>query len=417
MAADPKSIQVRRDKSLRETLAADSGVKKALSVLDARSSGWGFGGRRRLLTGALRLTRNMSPEVADALAQCREMIGYKEPIEMYIRPEPVMNAFCMRNPSGPLIICISSRLLETFTPAELKFVIGHEMGHAAFNHHGIPMPTTAMMEDMGGTIVSRPTSLQLYLWCRTAELSADRIGMICARDHEAAASGFFKLASGLSSPRVKADLEAYARQVESLASVPEARKELRDDDDTLDCFSTHPYSPLRVRAVVAFAKSKTYQDAIGMSADGGAITLEDVEMIVERDLEMMEPSYLEEKTVKSELMRKILFNSGILVAAANGKIEESELKALSALLGDNYTTKLPDLERVKKEVEPLFDQAVKDVSLAGRAQLVQHLTIIAAADGSVEASEVEEMHRIAARLGVAVGVIEQTLAGAASPMD
>src|SRR3954468_1606746 len=239
------------------------------------------------------------------------------------------------------------------------------MGHAVFNHHGIPMPTTAMMEDMGGQIVSRPTSLQLYLWCRTAELSADRIGMVCAKDHEAAASGFFKLASGLSSPRVKADLEAYARQVESLASVPEARKEVRDDDDSLDCFSTHPYSPLRVRAVVAFAKSKTYQDAIGMAADGGAISLDDVEAIVERDLEMMEPSYLEEKTVKSELMRKVLFNSGMLVAAANGKIEESEIKALTALLGDDYTTKVPDIERVKKEIEPLLDQAVKDVSLAG----------------------------------------------------
>jgi tellurite resistance protein len=415
MAVVPSQIQVRRDKQLREQLVADRGVKAALAQIDVRSSGWGFGGRRRLLTGALRLTRNMSPEVADALAACREMIGFKEPIEMYIKPEPVMNAFCMRNPSGPLIVCISSRLLETFSPAELKFVIGHEMGHAAFDHHGIPMPVTAMIEDMGGAIVSRPISLQLYLWCRAAELSADRVGMICAQDPEAAASGFFKLASGLSSPRVKADLEAYARQVESLASVPDARKEVRDDDDTLDCFSTHPYSPLRVRAVVAFGKSKPYLDAIGKANTG--IALEDVEAIVERDLEMMEPSYLEEKTVKSELMRKVLFNAGMMVAAANGVIDKSELKALSALLGADYTTTLPDIERVKKEVEPLLDQAVKDVSLAGRAQLIQHLTIIAAADGTVDAFEIAEMHRLASRLGVDVSVIEQTLAGAAAPMD
>lgn len=414
---DPKSIQVRRDRSLREELAGDSGVKKALSTLNQRSSGWGFGGRRRLLTGALRLSRTMSPEVADALAQCREAIGFKEPIEVYIRPEPVMNAFCMRNPAGPLIVCISSRLLETFSPAELKFVIGHELGHATFDHHGIPMPATAMMEDMGGVIVGRQTSLRLYVWCRAAELSADRIGMICAQDPAAAASGFFKLASGLSSPRVKADLEAYAHQIDSLASVPEARKQVRDDDDTLDCFSTHPYSPLRVRAVVAFGKSKAYADAIGRAADGGGLPLEDVEAIVERDLEMMEPSYLEEKSAKSELMRKVLFNAGVLVAAANGHVDESEIKALSALLGDDYTTKMPDVEKVKKEIEPLLDEAAKDVSLAGRAQLVQHLTIIAAADGSVEPSEVEEMHRLAHRLGVDVSVVEQTLAGAASPMD
>ena len=52
MSADPKNIQVRRDKALREQLAADSGVKKALATFDQRASGWGFGGRRRLLTGA-----------------------------------------------------------------------------------------------------------------------------------------------------------------------------------------------------------------------------------------------------------------------------------------------------------------------------------------------------------------------------
>ena len=44
-------------------------------------------------------------------------------------------------------------------------------------------------------------------------------------------------------------VEAFASQVESLASAPSAAHEVRDDDDTLDCFSTHPYTPVRVRAL------------------------------------------------------------------------------------------------------------------------------------------------------------------------
>ena len=415
--ATVERLQSRRDKNLRESLGADSGVKRALQKFDERSSGFGLGGRRSLLTGALRLTRSMSPEIADALAACREMIGFDKPIEVYVKPDPMLNAFCMKNPSGPTIVCVSSRLLEVFTPAELRFVIGHELGHAAFDHFGIPMPVTATLEDIGGTLVSRPVSLQLYVWCRAAEISADRVGLVCAKDPVAAASGFFKIASGLSSSRVKTDLEAYARQIDSLASTPEARSAPRDDDDTLDCFSTHPYSPVRVRAVLAFARSRTYHDAIGMSDGGGGLADADVEAMVERDLELMEPSYLEEKSARSELMRKVLYGAGVSVAAANGEITQSERRALQVLLGSDQVDGPIDLEKVRKELDGRIDQAVKEVPLAGRCQLVQHLTIVAAADGKVEQSEVDEMHRLAARLGVDMQVVEQTLAGAASPMD
>ena len=65
----------------------------------------------------------MAPEVADSLEQCRECIGFDRPVEIFVRPEPMFNAFCMKNDSGPVIIGLSSRLLEVFTPAELQFVL------------------------------------------------------------------------------------------------------------------------------------------------------------------------------------------------------------------------------------------------------------------------------------------------------
>jgi uncharacterized tellurite resistance protein B-like protein len=416
MAVSPAALQVRRDAELRKTLAADSGVKRALARIEERTSGFGFSGRRSLLTGALRLTRSMSPEVADAVADCKARIGYERPVEVYVKPDPMLNAFCMHNAVGPAIVCLSSRLLEVFSPAELKFVIGHELGHAVFDHLGMAMPLLATIEDMGGTIVSRPVSLSLYLWCRAAELSADRIGMVCAGDPEAAASGFFKLASGLSSPRVKADLEAYSRQIDSLASTPEARSKPRDDDDTLDCFATHPYSPLRVRAVVAFARSRPYQEAIGRADGGAPISKDDLEAIVERDLELMEPNYLEEKDPASVKMRRLLYSAGVSIAAADGDVTPAEVKALTVLLGADQVSGAIDVEKNRKDLEARIEE-VKDLPLGSRAQLVQHLTIIAAADGQVSAAEAAEMHRIASRLGVDAHVVEQTLAGSSSPLD
>jgi Zn-dependent protease with chaperone function/uncharacterized tellurite resistance protein B-like protein len=418
MPIDITTIQTHRDRALREKLQAERGVQLALRKLKQRSSGYGFGARRRLLTDALRLSRSMAPEVADALAQCKEAIGFTRPVELYVRPEPVFNAFCLHNPAGPVIIGLSSHLLEVFTPAEMQFVIGHELGHAAYDHMGIPMPATAMMEDYAGPIVGHTLALELYLWCRAAELSADRIGLVCTRDPEAAASSFFKLASGMASPRVKTDLETFAAQVESLASVPQAREEPRENDDTLDCFTTHPYSPVRVRALVAFSKSRAYQRATGHAETG--LTDEDVAAIIDRDLKLMEPSYLEEKTAVSKMLRKLLYHAGVVVAAANSHIVEKEVLALRALLGADMVDEAidaPDLGKLQSDLEKLAAEAVKDAPFAERARLLQHLTIIAAADGEVDDKELEAMTRIAALLQVDPVVIHQTMSGAAQPMD
>lgn len=413
---DPHQLQVKREKALRTELADRSDVKKAISRLREHWSGRGFGTRRGLLSGALRLTRSMSPEIADSVAACKEIIGFTPPVEVFVRPEPMFNACIIKNDTGPVMMVLSSRLLEVFTPEELRFVIGHELGHAAFDHFGIPMPAVAAMSEMGVPFVHRHVALQLYAWSRAAELSADRIGLICAQDPDAAASGFFKLASGMSSPRVKPDLAAYARQVESLASAPLAREKIRDDDDTLDCFSTHPYSPVRVRAVYAFSKSQSYMHAIGHGTSGG-ISDEELERIIMTDLSLMEPGYLEEEGEHRDILRRLLFSAGVVVAAADGHIDQTETDAIGALLGADYVASKDTAEVARKDLPGRIKDARENVPLVKRAQLVQHLTIIAAADGNVDEHEQKELCRISEELGVNFSVVIQTMQAAASPMD
>jgi uncharacterized tellurite resistance protein B-like protein len=357
----------------------------------------------------------MSPEIADTVQHAKEMIGFERPVEVFVKPSPVFNASVMRNDSGPVSLILSSRMLEVFTPEELRFVVGHELGHALFDHFGIPMPAVAAMSEMGVPFVPRHVSLQLYAWCRAAELTADRVGLVCAQDPDAAASGFFKLASGMSSARVRPDLATYARQVESLASAPLAREEIRDDDDSLDCFSTHPYSPVRVRAVYAFSRSQAYQKALGRPATG--LTDDELEAIVMRDLSLMEPGYLEEKSDHSDLLRKLLYSAGLVVAAANGHVDKVETDALGALLGKEFMNAPFNVENAHKDLDGRMAVVAKEVPLLKRAQLMQHLTVIAASDGSVEDSELAVLRRVCDGLGVDFNVVQQTMDAAASPMD
>jgi uncharacterized tellurite resistance protein B-like protein len=320
----------------------------------------------------------------------------------------------MRSEGSPDIIALSSRVVEAFTPEELRFVVGHELGHLVLDHFRIPMPALARLEDRAGPLVSRRNALRLYLWARSAEHSADRAGLVCAGDSTAAVRGFFKLASGLSSSEVQTDLEAYAQQVESLASAPEARQKPRDDDDTLDCFSTHPYSPLRVRAVVAFSRTDHYRALTGTG--NGDLTLSAAEDIVERDLDLMDPGYLEEKDEDSLWLRRLLYCAAVCVAGADGEVHEAEIKAMRRLVGHEEMWSGVDLDAARKELEEKLSKADKQ-PFSRRAQLVQHLTIVAAADGQVTAEELAEMGRIAVKLGVGPSIVEQTLQAAAHPLD
>ncbi|MFN3199392.1 MAG: M48 family metallopeptidase [Bradymonadia bacterium] len=417
MLIDPRTIQVRREAAMRQQLADNYGIRKGLEFLKHHRNGRGYGYRRSLLTRALRLTRDMAPEIADIITECKRIIGYERPIEVFVTPENHFNASCQREPGhGPTILTLSSRLLEAFTVPELRFVIGHELGHASFDHYELPMPIIATLTDrVGVKFVDRHTSIDLYAWCRAAELSADRVGLICAGDPEAAASGFFKLASGIASDKLKPDLAAFARQVESLASAPEARQKPRPDDDTLDCFSTHPYNPVRVRAVWAFSRSKPYLDYVGRSSHD-ALSMEQVESIIERDLTLMDPIYLQEKGDDADALRRLLFTAGILVADAYQGVTQSELEALGLLLGEEYASAPDDIELARKNF-PGRLEAVKGLPLANKAALIQHLTIIAAADGVVQEEELRVMEDVAHQLEVDIRIIHDTLRGSMHPLD
>ena len=68
MQIDPRQFQVRREQQLRDEVVGDFGVRKALAKIREVRGGKGYGYRRGLLSSTLRLTRSMSPEIADTVA-------------------------------------------------------------------------------------------------------------------------------------------------------------------------------------------------------------------------------------------------------------------------------------------------------------------------------------------------------------
>jgi len=133
-------------------------------------------------------------------------------------------------------------------------------------------------------------------------------------------------------------------------------------------------------------------------------------------MQLMEPTYLQEKNQTSDTLRRLLYTAGVAVAAASGGVEASELDAIGRLLGSDHADTPTDVDKVLRDLDGRIKDALA-VPLLYRAQLVQHLTIVAAADGVVSDDELHVMEDIARRLEVGAGVVHETIRGAMHPLD
>jgi hypothetical protein len=398
---NPSIFQSAAERRLRDELLADKDIQKALRRVDELPGGFGtVARRRRLLSDAFRLTRSTAPGVLDALAACQETLGHEGPVEVFVHPEPVIRAAAVYGPPETPAIVLSSRLLEVLTEAELRFILGHELGHLAFEHFSLPLPATALAGDASGKLVPRATALGLYVWSRAAEISADRAGLLCARDTEAAASALFKRTTGLSSASVKSELRAHARQVDTLLSDPSAREKPREDDDTLGCFSTHAFSPSRLRALAAFSKTRTFLRVAGQYASEEGCSDEEADTLLARDLRELEPSYLEEKSARAELLQRALALGERMVTPPH----------------EGGAT-LPASEAARRELGDALARVRQEAALSERARLMQHLTLVTAPDGNVADAGFLVLRRVAEALSVPAWLVDEALRGAAHPLD
>jgi tellurite resistance protein len=359
--------------------------------------------RRQLLAQAVRLTPSMAPILHGALDHCRATIGVEVPIELYVWPNPGYNAFSFAAERGRGFIGLTSSILEGFGEPELRFVIGHELGHLAFRHHDVPVGLLTARE----TGLAADVILTVFQWQRWAEISADRAGLACAGEVAPAASSFFKLASGLSHQVVKFDIDAFLQQLSDLAAESEAAR--ADDGPQNDWFSSHPLSPLRVRAVQLAAAS----ELIKPNGTSLAVLEDEVTTL----MTLMDPSYLKEPGEIGEAMRRLLLAGGAVVAAAGGPIDDDERRALEKLLGPGGVPAELSADALHGDLARRVERVKQVVPAPRRAQVIRDLAIIARADGKVEPEELAVVREIARSIEVDAAIVDSTLALAAKGLD
>jgi len=85
---------------------------------------------------------------------------------------------------------------------EICFIVGHEFGHALYDHHNLPAYGISQ-----GARLPPSKLMRLMSWSRQSEISADRAGMLCCGSIDASVQALIKLSTGgLGAPIISFEL-------------------------------------------------------------------------------------------------------------------------------------------------------------------------------------------------------------------
>jgi len=399
------SFRFSGDRSLQQSLLKDKSLKKNTDQIIKDQSKQARSHLRTLLGQSFRITPSSSPAIHKQFMHCQEVLHLKDKeLHPFIYNSSEINAYCVLF-EGEIIIGVSSEMIKIMTEKELTFIIGHEFGHHLYEHYKLPASGLCQ-----GSRFAPSKTLKLMSWSRQAEISADRAGLLCCEDINAATGSFIKMSCGLGEPYVAFNVDEYLAQVDEL-------DKLEDADNTDECYSTHPLNPLRVIALNNFWLSESFTKFFNKANSDKQLTDEEMDNKIFEILHYMDPESKRKSAKKSDPKKDdFLILSGYFVASADDDFAKSELKSLKEICGKkNVEAFLKTIETkrnketyIKKNLEEISKKFAKSKKPV-KCSALQKIITIARSDGILAEQEKEALYYIASLIGVKDNFIDQIL--------
>jgi hypothetical protein len=189
---------------------------------------WRTTARAEVLGTAIKVSEKQFPSVHALSVRAAQSL-HIEPPGVFVSPQlQEMSAYTFGTDEEPAIV-LHAALESELTEGELLFAIGHEYGHLQ-NHHVLFRTAHYFLVNNAGSFlrwIVKPAVLALDAWMKRGLITADRAGLLCARDVDVAVSALVKLAQRRETPataeqpqekaeKPTGETEAVARRVSAL---------------------------------------------------------------------------------------------------------------------------------------------------------------------------------------------------------
>ena len=226
--------------------------------------------------------------------------------EVFVKSDPRLNAGAFTDGKRQYIV-LNSGLVQLLEPEELPAIIGHELGHAFYQHMAI---------------VEEPESdahaIFTFERSRAQEISADRVGLVSVTDPDFALRAEIKIACGLGAQHFTDDIDAF---IEQLSEPP-------DEIDSPWETSTHPVLAMRFWAQRCFLESDVFRSLIGKS---GGRSLDSIKLEIEERFHGAASSEAFRKT--ADHVHEALAWLGIVLVAQDNEVTALEHAVLVDFVG------------------------------------------------------------------------------------
>ena len=220
--------------------------------------------RLTFLSGAVRVSERQFPHIHELVRDGSYILDLPEVPEAYVIQDPTVNAMALGR-DKPFIV-ITTGMVNLYDPEELRWVVGHELGHI-LSGHTVYRTMLLILIQLAARIAWMPLGYiglrgiiwGLEEWFRKSELSCDRAGLLAGQDVDAARRGLMKLAGGAQLSELNPD--AFREQAHEYDAVPDLR------DSVLKILqlqgTTHPFAVVRFAEIDRWATHGEYERILG----------------------------------------------------------------------------------------------------------------------------------------------------------
>ena len=216
-----------------------------------------------------KITEESCPELYKLVKEVEATLDIADSPEIYTQWGYFINGYTTGTKGNTLMI-LNSGAVDLLSEDQLKYVVGHEMGHIKSNHvlyHTMAQffPMLASMVPMVGGFVGTSLELMLMYWSRMSEFTADRAGLLACQNKNAAISSIVKMAGLPLKYFENINEDAFLDQAENFEHMH--KDFLSGTMQNLSILtSTHPWTVYRAAELIKWINSGEYDRIISQTS-------------------------------------------------------------------------------------------------------------------------------------------------------